>query len=221
MQEMFASFNAWKEKFKEKILDMGGKLRSGGKILTSEGVTDGPFVEGKGDRRRLHDRRRRELRTGARGRAGKSGAQAGIEHRGPGAGGPLTAPRLVEHFFRHEYGRMVALLARKVGVGHIEKVEDAVQAALMAALTAWTDKGVPHDPSAWLYRMACNALIGDLRREGDRHRILERAAADLAGEAEIAPQHRLSRVRWTTTCCGCSSSAATTPSHGNPGWFWP
>jgi hypothetical protein len=47
MQEMFASFNAWKEKFKAEILDMGGKLRSGGKILTSAGVTDGPFVEGK------------------------------------------------------------------------------------------------------------------------------------------------------------------------------
>jgi hypothetical protein len=47
MQEMFASFNAWKEKFKAEILDMGGKLRPGGKILTSAGVTDGPFVEGK------------------------------------------------------------------------------------------------------------------------------------------------------------------------------
>jgi RNA polymerase sigma factor (sigma-70 family) len=79
---------------------------------------------------------------------------------------------------------MVALLARKVGVGQMEKVEDAVQAALMAALTAWTDKGIPEDPSAWLYRTACNALIGDLRREGDRHRILERVAVDLTGAAE-------------------------------------
>jgi hypothetical protein len=47
MQEMFASFNAWKDKFKAEILDMGGKLRSGGKILSAAGVTDGPFVEGK------------------------------------------------------------------------------------------------------------------------------------------------------------------------------
>lgn len=47
MQEMFAAFNAWKEKFKSQILDMGGKLRSGGRILTPSGVTDGPFVEGK------------------------------------------------------------------------------------------------------------------------------------------------------------------------------
>jgi hypothetical protein len=47
MQEMFAAFNAWKEKFKDNILDMGGKLKSGGKILSAAGVTDGPLVEAK------------------------------------------------------------------------------------------------------------------------------------------------------------------------------
>ena len=29
MQEMFAAFNAWKEKFKDNIVDMGGKLEAG------------------------------------------------------------------------------------------------------------------------------------------------------------------------------------------------
>jgi len=47
MQQMFATFNAWKEKYKENIVDMGGKLMPGGKILTSAGVTDGPFIEVK------------------------------------------------------------------------------------------------------------------------------------------------------------------------------
>jgi hypothetical protein len=47
MQEMYAAFNAWKEKFKANIVDMGGKLKPGGKILTTSGVTDGPFVEVK------------------------------------------------------------------------------------------------------------------------------------------------------------------------------
>src|SRR5256885_2666284 len=47
MQEMYAKFNAWKEKFKDKIVDMGGQLKAGGKIVTSEGATDGPFVEAK------------------------------------------------------------------------------------------------------------------------------------------------------------------------------
>jgi len=47
MQDMYAAFNAWKEKFKENILDMGGKLVPGGKIVTTSGATDGPFVEAK------------------------------------------------------------------------------------------------------------------------------------------------------------------------------
>jgi RNA polymerase sigma-70 factor (ECF subfamily) len=89
--------------------------------------------------------------------------------------GATAAPGLVEHFFRHEYGRLVALLTRKVGVRYIDLVEDAVQGALLAALTDWTAHGRPDDPGAWLYRVAYNNLIGDLRRTAGRLRILERA----------------------------------------------
>lgn len=47
MQEMYAKFNAWKEKFGEQIVDMGGPLKGPGKIVTMEGSSDGPFVEAK------------------------------------------------------------------------------------------------------------------------------------------------------------------------------
>jgi hypothetical protein len=47
MQEMYAVFSAWKEKFKANIVDMGGKLKPGGKIASAAGVTDGPFIEAK------------------------------------------------------------------------------------------------------------------------------------------------------------------------------
>jgi hypothetical protein len=47
MQEMFAAFNAWKDKFKDNILDMGCKLLPGGAVVTASGATDGPFVEAK------------------------------------------------------------------------------------------------------------------------------------------------------------------------------
>jgi RNA polymerase sigma factor (sigma-70 family) len=89
--------------------------------------------------------------------------------------GASTAAGLVEHFFRREYGRLVAILARKVGVQHIELVEDALQGAFLGALTAWTARGLPEDPGAWLYRVAFNNLTGDLRRTAGRLRILERA----------------------------------------------
>jgi hypothetical protein len=47
MQDMFAAWNAWKEKFKANILDMGSKLAPTGRVASGTGVTDGPFVEAK------------------------------------------------------------------------------------------------------------------------------------------------------------------------------
>jgi hypothetical protein len=47
MQEMYASFNAWKERFKANIVDIGGQLKPGGRVVRTSGVTDGPFAEAK------------------------------------------------------------------------------------------------------------------------------------------------------------------------------
>jgi hypothetical protein len=46
MEEMYAKFTAWKEKFATNLVDMGGRLGAG-KLVTHEGVSDGPFVEAK------------------------------------------------------------------------------------------------------------------------------------------------------------------------------
>ena len=47
MQEMFAIWNAWKEKFKSNIVDTGANLGAGGKVLSAADVMDGPLVEAK------------------------------------------------------------------------------------------------------------------------------------------------------------------------------
>jgi len=47
MQEMFAVWKAWMEKFKAEVVDMGSKLKPSGKVLTASGVMDGPPVETK------------------------------------------------------------------------------------------------------------------------------------------------------------------------------
>ena len=46
MDEMYAKFNSWKEKFQKNIVDMGGKLGDG-KVVRLESTIDGPFVEAK------------------------------------------------------------------------------------------------------------------------------------------------------------------------------
>src|SRR5690606_22542654 len=86
---------------------------------------------------------------------------------------PLSASQLVDNFFRHEYGRMVATLARRVGVHHLETIEDAVQSALLSALESWTHAGSRDNPSAWLFRVAHNNVLGELRQRLRRAQLLE------------------------------------------------
>src|SRR5260370_12458435 len=119
----------------------------------------------------------------------------------------FAASGLVEHFFRRECGRLVATLTRKVGVQHVELVEDAVQSALMTALTSWVAKGLPEDPGAWLYRVAHNHLIGTLRNNAGRLRILAAAANELtrAADKPAAPRFnnevRDDLLRMLFVCC--------------------
>ena len=44
MQEMYGKFNAWREKFKDNLVDLGGRLGPG-RVALPEPAPDGPFVE--------------------------------------------------------------------------------------------------------------------------------------------------------------------------------
>lgn len=79
---------------------------------------------------------------------------------------------LVEHFFRHEYGRLVAMLTRSFGIRNIELIEDVVQSVLSKAIQTWGRSGLPDNPGAWLFRSARNLAIDTIRRELTEQRLL-------------------------------------------------
>src|SRR5262245_31906494 len=76
----------------------------------------------------------------------------------------MTVPELPEHWFRHEFGRLVSILSRRFGVHRMELCEDAAQTALLQATQSWSSK-LPDEPGAWLYRVAYNHVLDELRRE--------------------------------------------------------
>jgi len=85
--------------------------------------------------------------------------------------------KIVDHLFRHESGRMVAVLTRVFGFANIEQAEDIVQDTIIRALETWKFGKLPDNPQAWLYRTAKNKAIDLIRRQKVKHKI----------ESEIAP----------------------------------
>ena len=71
--------------------------------------------------------------------------------------------RLVEHFFRHETGRLHGALIRLLGVQNFTLAEDIAQEALLRALRTWSMGGVPENPAAWITRVAMNLAKDTLR----------------------------------------------------------
>ncbi|MBV8392355.1 MAG: hypothetical protein JOY81_04155, partial [Alphaproteobacteria bacterium] len=84
-----------------------------------------------------------------------------------GEGCRLSGPvhGLVASLARDSGTRLVAALARRLGAGRIAVAEDAVQHALMQALSLWPFKGVPDKPEAWLATVARNRALDMLRSE--------------------------------------------------------
>ncbi len=119
-----------------------------------------------------------------------------------------TPSEIVEHFFRHETGRLHAALTRMLGPGNLALVEDVAQAALLQAMRVWSMGGVPPNPSAWITRVAVN-----LARDAMRHRRMaagkeqgiithleqQRSTAPEIGESE--PEIREDTLRLMFVCC--------------------
>ncbi|HZU84677.1 MAG TPA: sigma-70 family RNA polymerase sigma factor [Polyangiaceae bacterium] len=91
----------------------------------------------------------------------------------------MTAPELPQHWFRRELGRLVSILSRRFGVYRMELCEDAAQTALLQAAQSWSS-GLPDDPGAWLYRVAHNHVLDELRREKRAERHLAEVRVDYA-----------------------------------------
>lgn len=71
---------------------------------------------------------------------------------------------LAEHFFRLEYAKIVVVITPYFGLSKIDLAEDIVQDTLLEAIHAWEFKGIPENPTAWLYTVAKNKALNALKR---------------------------------------------------------
>jgi RNA polymerase sigma factor (sigma-70 family) len=70
----------------------------------------------------------------------------------------------IDHLFRQQSGKMVAILSSIAGFKHLNLIEDIVQESFITALQHWKLRGIPDQPEAWLMKTAKNKAIDLLRR---------------------------------------------------------
>ncbi|MEO5645503.1 MAG: DUF6596 domain-containing protein [Bacteroidia bacterium] len=76
----------------------------------------------------------------------------------------MQQQELLPHLFRTEYRKIVAVLCKLFGIEHIETAEDIVSDTFLLASETWGLKGLPENPTAWLYTVSKNKTIDFLKR---------------------------------------------------------
>lgn len=64
--------------------------------------------------------------------------------------------QLVAQLFRTEFSKITAVLCKLFGIRHVEVAEDIVSDTFLLATESWESKGLPDNPTAWLYTVAKN-----------------------------------------------------------------
>src|ERR1044072_4488506 len=96
--------------------------------------------------------------------------------------------QLVDHLFRYQSGKMIAVLTRIFGMHNLEMIEDVVQESFLRAIHAWTFKQVPETPAGWLMQVARNRAIDIIRRQQHFQQYSRELAAELLQETENTVQ---------------------------------
>lgn len=76
----------------------------------------------------------------------------------------MNQTQLIPHLFRTEYRKIVSVLGKLFGIEHLEIAEDIVSDTFLLASELWGLKGLPENPTAWLYFVAKNKTRDYLRR---------------------------------------------------------
>ncbi len=111
---------------------------------------------------------------------------------------------IVDHLFRHQYGKMVSTLVRLFGFSHLEIIEDAVQDTFIKAMQYWRNE-LPDNPEGWLTQAAKNRAIDLLRKIKNEGNRLEQIETNISIDSieEVFLEHQIedNQLRMIFTAC--------------------
>ncbi len=121
--------------------------------------------------------------------------------------------QLIAHFFRYESGKMIAVLTGFFGSTRLNLAEDIVQETIIEAISNWTYKSVPENPTAWLYKVAKNKALNVLKKEKHSQIYISKNLHTFSTKEEIDIDHLFldknildDQLRMMFVCCHHSIS---------------
>ena len=72
--------------------------------------------------------------------------------------------RCIEALYKGKFGQLISLILQRFRSLSIESAEDIVQETFAEAAERWQDKGIPENPSGWLYQTCQNKSINLLKQ---------------------------------------------------------
>lgn len=117
------------------------------------------------------------------------------------ASGAIAVAKTLERLVRDDRGRIISLLTARLR--NFQLAEEALQDALVSAVTHWSRNGLPDSPASWLITVASRKAIDRMRKQ----QTAARFAADPAILADELPglrdDHDIpdERLRLMFMCC--------------------
>lgn len=76
----------------------------------------------------------------------------------------MRVDELIPQLFRTEYRKIIAVLCKRYGLDQLEAAEDVTSETFLLASETWGLKGIPDNPKAWLYTVAKNKILDQIKR---------------------------------------------------------
>lgn len=114
---------------------------------------------------------------------------------------PIAINKAIETVLRQDRGRLIAGLASRLG--DLQLAEDALQDALISAMSHWGRAGLPHSPIGWLMKVGLNKGIDRIRNSQSETRKADDYMAVHANYTERLDDEPIpdERLRLIFACC--------------------
>jgi RNA polymerase sigma factor (sigma-70 family) len=106
----------------------------------------------------------------------------------------MKSNELIPNLFKTEFRKITSVLCKSFGIAYLEDAENIVSETFESALQIWTYKGIPENPTGWLYTVAKNKAKNYLvRRQIFSEKIVEQIrqseSENLKQEIDLSEQN--------------------------------